>query len=337
MLLLATLYANYYVFYPKLHRHHFYMYWFSVVAASLTAGYIEMALGYTFISKCYALTIAELGSFDYFSKHMVLIFGRNLAFNFFPFMLRERKHLQQSLDTEVRVVYQYARILDVCDDKNNCQHIPVDNILYCRKYGNETEVYTLDGIKFTRNCTIKYMIQMFGNVEFIRISPSFILPFQHIASCDGKSVVMKTMPWMKTPLTFKLDSKRFPQIAASIDEYLHANIGNMDGVQLDCEEEKDKKSQAVPPKEKLDAVFSYIKEHPGCRSTELKSHTSYSQTTMDRCLFELKKSGLIKFTGSKKTGGYHLINVASEMLDFKPAQQEEKTAGEMYDESGSSE
>ena len=28
---------------------------------------------------------------------------------------------------------------------------------------------------------------------------------------------------------------------------------------------------------------------------------------MDRCLFELKKKGLIEYTGSKKRGGYHLI------------------------------
>ena len=307
LLLLATLYANYYVFYPKLHRGHIYVYWFSVVAASLTAGCLELALGYTFITKCYALIIAETGTFGYFAKHMVFVFSRNLAFNFFPYMLRERKFLQQSLETEVKVVYQYARMLDVCDDKNNCQHIPVDNILYCKKYGNETEVYILDGIKFTRYCTLKYMSQMFGNVEFIRVSTSIIVPFQHIASCDGKSVVMKTMPWMKTPLTFKLDSKRFPQIAAAIDEYLLAIVGNMDDVQPDCEEEKDKKSQSVPPEEKLDAVFNYIREHPGCRSTELMSHTGYSQTTTERCLFELKKRRLIQYTGSKKTGGYQLL------------------------------
>lgn len=70
---------------------------------------------------------------------------------------------------------------------------------------------------------------------------------------------------------------------------------------------KGKKSLSVPPKEKLDAVLGYIREHPGCRSTELMSHTSYSQTTMDRCLFELKKRGLVEYAGSKKRGGYHLI------------------------------
>lgn len=198
-------------------------------------------------------------------------------------------------------------MLDVCDDQNNCQHIPVDNILYCKKYGNETEIHTVDGLKYTRYCTIKYIEQHLGNKEFIRISSSVIIPFQHIASCDGKAVTLKSMPSMGTPLSFKLDSKRAPQIAADIDEYLHGDIEKKEGIQLESEDGKGKKGASVPPKEKLDAVLNYIKEHPGCRSTELIFHTSYSQTTMDRCLFELKKKGLIEYTGSKKRGGYHLI------------------------------
>ncbi len=104
-----------------------------------------------------------------------------------------------------------------------------------------------------------------------------------------------------------MDTKRAPLIAATIDKYLHADIEEKKESQLESEEEKGKKGPSVPPKEKLDAVLNYIKKHPGCRSTELISHTSYSQTTMDRCLFELKKKGLIEYTGSKKRGGYHLI------------------------------
>lgn len=309
LLLLATLYTNYYVFYPKLNRGHVYMYWLSVVVTSLVAGGVELALGYSFISKCYAVTITESGSFIYFTKHLVFIFFRNLAFNFFPYILRERKQLRQSLEREVKIVYQYARMLDVCDDKNNCQHILVDDILYCKKNGNETEIYTVNGDKYTRYCTIKYLIQLFGNKDFVRISPSFILPFHHIASCDGKSVVMKPMSWMTTPLSFKLDSNRYCHISAVIDEYLCADIGENNDVILGNEEEKWKKGSSVPPKEKLDAVFNYIKEHPGCRSTEIISHTSYSQTTMERCLSELKKREIIEYYGSKKNGGYREVEM----------------------------
>jgi len=307
LLLLVTLYANYFVFYPKLRRGHTLVYWLSVVATSLMAGCVELALGYQFISKCQAVIIAKVGSLHFFSKHLFLLFGRDLAFNLFPYLLRERKQLQQSLETEVRVVYQYARVIDVCDGDNNCQHIPIDDIFYCKKNGNETDVYTVGGVKYTRYCSIKYLVQLFGNEDFIRISPSYLVPFQHIASCDGKTVVMNNMPWTETSLAFDLDTQRYPHAPAAIEEYLRACQKSVEVVQPDSKNGKNKKTPSIPPKEKLDAVLGYIQEHPGCRSTEIMSYTSYSQTTMDRCLFELKKQSLIKYSGSKKKGGYYLI------------------------------
>ena len=308
VMLLATLYANYYILYPKLYRGHMSLYWLLVVIACFVTGGVELAIGYPFIVKCNALAIQEYGSFYFFSKRLLFVFSRNLAFNLFAYVLRERKQLQQSLETESKVVYQFARMLDVCDDKNNCQHIPIDKVLYCKKNGNETEIHTIEDIKYTRYCTIKYLEQHLGDKEFIRISASVIVPYQYIASCDGKAVTLKNLSRSEAPLSFPLDTKRAPQIAAAIDEYLHADIEEKNVLQPESEEEKGKKGPSVPPKEKLDAVLNYIKEHPGCRSTELISHTSYSQTTMDRCLFELKKRGLIEYTGSKKRGGYFILN-----------------------------
>ena len=308
VMLLATLYANYYILYPKLYRGHMSLYWLLVVIACFVIGGVELAIGYPFIVKCNALAIQEYGSFYFFSKRLLFVFSRNLAFNLFAYVLRERKQLQQSLETESKVVYQFARMLDVCNDQNDCQHIPIDKVLYCKKNGNETEIHTVDGIKYTRYCTIKYLEQHLGDKEFIRISASVIVPYQYIASCDGKAVTLKNLTRSEASLSFPLDAKRAPQIAADIDEYMHADIEEKKELQPESEEEKGKKGPSAPPKEKLDAVLNYIKEHPGCRSTELISHTSYSQTTMDRCLFELKKKGLIEYTGSKKRGGYFILN-----------------------------
>jgi hypothetical protein len=43
---------------------------------------------------------------------------------------------------------------------------------------------------------------------------------------------------------------------------------------------------------------------------------------MDRCLFELKKRGLVEYTGSKKRGGYHLVNISQKENVAEPAQHE---------------
>lgn len=315
LVLLGSLYINYFLLFPKLYEQRSYIaYWVLVLVMSIVAGVLDMAIAYPHISVCNAMLIETIGFTKFFALCVFFISGRNLAFNFFPFMIRERKLLQQALETETQIVYQYARLLDVCDKKNNCQHIPVEQVFYCKKVGNYTFVYMVDGDVFTRYCSIKYLEQHLGNKEFVRISPSFIVPYRHIASCDGETVVMKTVPWMETPLTFKLDTQRRPYVAAVIDKHLRADMEVTDSARPDNKEVKGRRNPSVPPKEKLDAVLNYIKEHPGCRSTELMSHTSYSQTTIERSLSDLKKRGVIEYSGSKKTGGYRVVGTPDHLF-----------------------
>ena len=322
LLLLATLYTNFFVLYPKLCKRHSSLYWLSVVLVALTAAVVEMAVGCKFIASCNEYIISKIGLYEYFAKLLLLVFGRNLAFNFFPFMLRDRKHLQQSLETEIKVVYQYARMIDVCDREMDCQHISIDNILYCQKNENETNIYTVDNTKFTRYCSLKYLIQLLDNNEFIRISSSFVIPFQYIASCDGKTVVMKNMPWTVTPLTFQIDTKRYPLSPYKIKEYLQETVEERDSKPQNCEQKKSKRNPSSPPKNKLNVVLKYINTHPGCRSTELVSHTKYPISTIERCLSCLKKQGFIEYIGCKKTGGYHLVNILQENEASESVQQE---------------
>ena len=103
LLLLATIYANYYIFYPKLYKSHTSLYWSSVVIACLLSVGIELALGYTFIASCCAQVIQLVGPFSFFSKIVFAIVFRNLAFNLFAYVLRERKQLQHPWKRRARL------------------------------------------------------------------------------------------------------------------------------------------------------------------------------------------------------------------------------------------
>lgn len=123
LLLLGSLYLNYYLLYPKLYlRGYHNIYWLTLVLVVLATGFTELALVYSNLVSCSSHIIHIVGPFSFFSETLFLIVLRNLAFNLFAYVLRERKQLQQTLETEVKVVYQFARMLDVCDNKNNCQH-----------------------------------------------------------------------------------------------------------------------------------------------------------------------------------------------------------------------
>lgn len=59
LLLLATIYANYFLFYPLLHKKHPVVYWVVTILISLVAGLIEMAIAWPFMKYCNAEVIAQ--------------------------------------------------------------------------------------------------------------------------------------------------------------------------------------------------------------------------------------------------------------------------------------
>lgn len=315
LMLLVTLYANYFVLYPTLYNKHRVLYWVSVICLSLMTAGIELIISSSYFVLTNTFLINNTGLFLFFFKLLFLVFGRNLAFNFVPYVIRNMQYLRKDVETKVQIIYQHNRLLDVCDDNNNCQYIPIDNILYFRKEGNYMYVHTTEGMVYTRYCSIKHLSQLLDNKEFIRISKSVIVPYQYIESYDDKQVVMKKMPCSEEPLTFRINPKKSKWISKLLAEHLQEPQAETDvEMKVDIEESKeetmqaqDKKPLSIPPQQKLDAVYAYLQSHPNSRSNEITSKIKYSQSTIERCLVELRKQNLIEYVGSKKTGGYRVV------------------------------
>ena len=53
-----------------------------------------------------------------------------------------------------------------------------------------------------------------------------------------------------------------------------------------------------------------------------------SPRTVERCIAELKKQGLIEHTGSKKSGGYKVVSTPQDNETIAPTLQEETVAEE---------
>lgn len=310
LLLLGTLYINYFLLYPKIHQKHSHnVYWLTLVLIAIATGSIDIAIAYPNIVSCNKEIIQIVGPFSFFSKTLLYIAGRNLALNFFPYLLRERKHYRQSMNNEVRVVYRDVRKLDVTDKNNNIHLIDIDKIFYCHQQGNFTEVHTVQNKKYTRYGSMRHLEQLFGEEDFIRLTTIVLVPFRYIESCQGDMVVMQKMPWENEPTAFKLETKTKEEIAQRILKSLQSKIIETSGENI-LEESagpKAKRKPVTPPEEKINEVLSYIKKHPNCNSAGIITKTGFSQSTVERCLYELKKQGRVEYVGSKKTGGYRVV------------------------------
>lgn len=317
--MLVSLYANYFLLYPLLiekKRSHL-LYWLAVVIMVLVVAVLELVIAYPGIMKCNGFLVEQIGFFSFFSTRLLLVGWRDLAFNLFPYLFRERKQLQEALDNEVRIVYQEVRKLDVVDhhNKNKLILIPIDDIYYCLQDGNYTRIYTVDNIWYSRLGSMIHLEQLFGDEEFVRISSTLLVPYKYIASCKGTEVVMKKMPWTRTPLKFTIDTKNSEEISGRIASRLasgktgtdNGHRNRRDGARSGSTSGRKRRNPINPSQEKTDTVFAYIQSHPGTRTTEITAGTTLSQSTVERCLAELRKQGRVAYVGSKKNGGYEAV------------------------------
>ncbi len=311
---LATLYINYFLLYPLLveKRHSRTLYWLAVGVMVLVFTVLELAIARPYIMECNGFIIEQVGFYPFFSKLLFAVGGRYLFFNFFPYLFRERKQIQERLDAEVRIVYQEVRKLDVVDhhNKNKLILIPIDDIYYCQQDGNYTRIYTVDNIWHSRLGSMVHLEQLFGDEEFVRISPTLLVPYKYIWSCSNGEVEMKKMPWTRTPLKFTIDTKNSEEVAGMVARNLalgNEQHGRRDAMNRVSASNRKRRHPINPSQEKQEIVFAFVQSHPGTRSTEITTGTSISQSTVERCLAELRKQGRVAYVGSKKNGGYEAV------------------------------
>ena len=309
VLLLASLYINYYLFYPKIHPKKSEIYWLVVVVTTMTIAVVDFAMAYSFIITRNAQLVEFFGPFKFFSRILFFAFGRNLAFNFFPYLFRERQQLRQSLEKEVQVVYRDVRKIDVIDKDSNVQLVSIDDIFYCEQQRNFTTIHTVQNEKYTRLGSMKHLEQLLGEKEFVRITTTLLVPFRYIYSCKDNMVVMRQMPWQKVPTTFPLEARMQPEVAEKISAGIlrYVSAAKENGASGDTVHSAAKRKPAQPAEEKVREVFFYIEAHPNCNTADIMAETDFSLSTVERCLAELKKRGAIQYTGSKKSGGYSRV------------------------------
>ena len=267
-------------------------------------------MAYSYIKSHNVALIECFGHFKFFSKVLFFTIGRNLALNFFPYLFRERLHFRQSLEKERVIVYERVRMLDVTDKNSDIQLISIDEIFYCQQQRNFTVVYTVQNKSYTRLGSMKHLEQLFGTKEFIRITNTIMVPFQYIKSCKENVVVMKKMPWQDAPTAFALEPKTSAEIAERIAEFMRLKdvvLGGKEGVETSVST-VGKRKPATPPDDKILEVLAFIESHPNCHSADIIAETHFSQSTIERCLSELRKQGMIEHVGSRKYGGYCVPN-----------------------------
>ena len=284
LLFLGPLYVNYFLLYPKVYRKSYTLYWVSVALMAIAFGFLDLAIAYPFIMLVNGPVIRQLGFYKAFSTFLFFITGRNLAFNFFPFLFREKQHYRQSLEKEVQVVCRDVRKLDVIDKDSNVLLVNIDDIFYCQQLGNYTSIYTVQNERYTRLGSMRHLEQVLGEEEFIRITSTMMVSLRYIESFHDNQVVMRKMPWEQERTVFQLepptDEAVSKRIAETLRKYRTEASGEISPEKP--EESPVKRKPSTPPEEKWQEVLAYVETHPNCGSADIIAGTGFSLSTVER-------------------------------------------------------
>lgn len=314
-------FLNYFVLFPILYKKRkFLLYAVSTFFSVLIAAIAEEVLVYPQVSEIIS-QIGDLTLHEYTIFLIVTLFIRNLCFLGLFFLVslledffRENMEIKESLKRINNLIIVRS---DNNTNKNEMVTIPLSDIVYCQQDENYTYFFTTDGNKYNRNCSLSSFAKELGNQLVVRISRGVIVFYKHVHSFDENNVYVAFMDKEK-PIGFlisnaykenamRLLKKNTTPRQHHIEELL-PNPEQTQGIEETIQISNEMESTCqTEERNNIQFVLDYINGHPDCKGTDIVQFCRLSLSTVNRILKQLRDEGLIEYSGSKKTGGYRVM------------------------------
>ena len=319
-LVIIVCFLNYFVLFPVMYRKRkFLLYAVLSVLSALFAAIAEEVLVFPQVSEIIR-QINDMAIEEYSIILAFSLFIRDLCFLVFFFLIRlledaiqENKEIN---DTLKRINNLVIAKNDNGKNKNEIITIPVSHIAYCQQEENYTYLFTTDGNKYNRNCSLSDFANQLGDQLVVRISRSVIVFYKHVLSYDNNDVYVEISNKEEVigfkitdayrEKAMKLLRKHTKQQQNSKNTGEESNETPHLGESVEITEEKENISLTKNEKN-VQLLLEYINLHPDCKGSDIANHIQGSLSTVNRILAQLKADGLIEYTGSKKTGGYRTV------------------------------
>lgn len=324
-IVLAICFLNYFILYPLFYtKRRFLFYVISIVLSTLVATFLEVVLVYPQI-KDFPSIVSEVSPQEYFTAMSISLFLRDLCFVIFFFIISLLEGVYDE-NKDVNIMLQDTDNLLLARKDTKEQElvtVRLEDIAYCQQDENYAYIYLTNGTKVYRNCSLKSLHEQLTNSRAVRISRKIVVFYRHIVSYDNNTVyvdVFKEGVSVGFEITdaFRQQALQMLKKHCIIVEKKEPNsvseITTVDMILTSHniqQTEKDAAQTDNSPKleDKLSTqqLLSFIKSHPDCKGTDIMDHFGVSLSTVNRTIRQLRKEGLIEYSGSKKTGGYHAI------------------------------
>ena len=301
LLPLAVFYLTGFVLFPLLMlRNRRVWYAVAVLACSLSAATAELLFVAPQLVPVVEMTLGEEQVSASFLNFLFFITLRDLTFAAVAQSMRDKYEARLSA---------VAQEMDESSENPASHFFKTGSILFCQQSRNVTWIHLDDGRIIPRHGSLKKLENLLGTEVFVNVSRDTIVMRDKILSYDDHHV--------DAGVPGKGQTKRiawgpsFYEKAKMVLESAPCGQQTSQDEESTCRKPQkvdEELPEYVRDNRTLRVVYRYIAQHPNCKATDVKTRSHVSQSTVNRILAQLKKEGLIEYRGSKKYGGYVVVD-----------------------------
>ena len=228
---------------------------------------------------------------------------RNCGLFCFAGLVSDNLRLRLHIHDKERTIYLKTQQLEVQQflEKESVL-LSEDKICYITQNQNYNTFVTTEG-KYTKRGTLNDIYDLLGENHYVKISRSTIVQLKFINSIHNDIIELnmnQNTEDSHLQISPSFSSTAVPRITEFLKEREYER-----SVSETSEPKPNHILQKLP--RKAQDIHRYIANHPNCKLNDIVSGTQIPKSTITRYLKEMQDEGLIQYSGSKKTGGYRVV------------------------------
>ena len=306
---LAVFYLTMLVLFPILMRRNRRL-WYAaaILVCSLSAAALELLFVAPQLVPVVEMTLGEEQVSASFLNFLFFITLRDLTFAAVAHIICEGRLQKSMRDKYEARLSAVAQEMDESSENPASHFFKTGSILFCQQSRNVTWIHLDNGRLVPRYGSLKKLADLLGSEGIVKVSRDTMVMRDKILSYDDRHVDI-SIPGSGQSKRFEWGPSFYKEAVKVLENVPEGELNPQHG---EPSGRKTKTALEMLPEyvrgnRTLRVVYRYIARHPNCKATDIKTRDSVSQTTVNRILAQLKKQGLVEFRGSKKKGGYYVV------------------------------
>lgn len=311
LLLIATMAVNFWVLFPLIiERNSFRFYMVTALIEVLFINTLEYALTSQAVLYLYGDIVYQEGkAVSILLPTYCNTFLRDFALLIFVGLVADNIQLSEKQIENDQELLRSKNQLLVRNQGKTCV-IDIAPIYLCRQGKNYATLYSVDGQIYKKRISMKDLENLLKAQQFIRISKSDIIRLSSIKKCEDNLLILKDAVVTNTK-AIAISKSFMENVIPTILQFLQNELESVSVPDSSLEEAQQQTAITEPEipmlSPKAAIIQQYVSSHRDCKLDEIVSGTKIPKSTVTRYLKELQQDGLIEYVGSKKTGGYRVV------------------------------